>query len=215
MGVRRNQAVTRISARTPLFRSVWLLAAALILGCSSPDLEPLPADGRILAFGDSLTFGVGVAKTESYPAVLAELTGLEVINSGVSGETTDRALLRLKGELDRTRPSLLILAEGGNDILQNRNLAETKLNLAAMIELAANQSVPVVLIGIPEKKLFSSSAPLYEELAIENQLVFDGRLIASLLRTPSYKSDRVHFNEQGYRQMAESIYELLLESGAI
>ena len=74
---------------------VWLLLALLLVtGCERQLLSPLPADGVILAFGDSLTVGVGADSSRSYPSVLEELTGLRVINAGVSGETTGGGLRR-------------------------------------------------------------------------------------------------------------------------
>lgn len=191
------------------------IVTVMLNGCSPDKLDPIENGGTILAFGDSLTAGLGAAKTSSYPAVLVDLTGLNVINAGVSGETTDEGLERLPQEFDRTDPDLLILIEGGNDILQNRSHSEIKGNIEAMIELANSRGIPVVLIGVPQKALFSNSAPLYEELAEQYQLVFDGDLIADLQRSPSLKSDRVHFNEKGYRRMAESIYNLLGENGAL
>lgn len=194
---------------------IWVLLALALLACSSPEYEPLPPDGVILAFGDSLTVGVGATRDNSYPSVLARLSGLQVINSGVSGETTRYGLDRLKTELAEARPDLLILAEGGNDILRNQDPDEIKANLSAMIELANQDGIPVVLLGIPEKKLFSDSAPLYRELAEEHQLVFDGELVADLLRTPSLKSDQIHLNAAGYRQMAEAIHELLIDAGLL
>jgi lysophospholipase L1-like esterase len=184
-------------------------------GCSSTKLTALPQDGVILAFGDSLTYGTGVKQSQSYPAVLEELTGIKVVNSGVSGETTDEGLKRLPGVLDKVSPDLLILIEGGNDILRNSDLAQTKRNLASMIELAQQRGVQVVLLGVPEKSLFSNSADLYSELAKEYQLVFDNSLIAELQRSPPLKSDPVHFNQAGYRKMAESIHALLLENGGL
>lgn len=196
-------------------RWALLLLILAVLGCSSPELESLAPGSRILAFGDSLTYGVGTTRDKSYPAVLSSLTGLQVINAGVSGETTAEGLVRLDGELENSQPELLILLEGGNDILRNRNPAETKSNLAAMIRLAANRDIPVLLLGVPEKKLFSGAAPLYQELAIEHQLLFDATLVASLLRNPAYKSDMVHLNAEGYRKMAEAIQGLLEDSGAI
>ena len=84
-----------------------------------------------------------------------------------------------------------------------------------MIQMAKGRGIQVVLIGVPEKRLFSSSAPLYEELAEKHDLVFDADMIGSLMRNPSMKSDAVHFNEAGYASMAKSIYELLSEYGAI
>ena len=199
-----------------LFQIISVALITLLLsGCSDPKLEPIKYGGSILAFGDSLTFGVGTAQSNSYPAVLAELSGLNVINAGISGETTDSGLKRLPLELDRTSPDLLILIEGGNDILQNKSEPAIKSNLRKMIELAQSRGIPVVLIGVPQKRLFSDSAPLYQELAQDYQLVFDGDLIGSLIRSPSLKSDHVHFNTQGYRKMAESIYELLSDNGAL
>ncbi|TAA48573.1 arylesterase [Corallincola spongiicola] len=183
-------------------------------GCSQPKLQPLPYGARILAFGDSLTAGYGVERIYSYPSVLAELSGRDVINAGVSGELTKQGLKRLPFLLDQTMPELLLLIEGGNDILQNRPANETKQNLAKMIEMAQGRGIPVVLVGIPEKSLFSSSAALYRELAEEYDLVFDGNLMAALQRSPSLKSDYVHFNQQGYQQMAEGIFALLKENGA-
>ncbi|MCW8996080.1 MAG: GDSL-type esterase/lipase family protein, partial [Psychromonas sp.] len=187
----------------------------LLNACDAPKLKTIAKGGTILAFGDSLTLGVGTTKFKSYPAVLAELSGLNVINAGVSGETTDRGLKRLPMELERTFPDLIILIEGGNDILKNRSQSAIKQNLKRMIEIAESRGIPVVLIGVPKKSLFSDSAPLYEELAEHFKLVYDGELIADLLRSPSLKSDPIHFNEKGYQKMAESIYTLLENNGAL
>ena len=183
--------------------------------CGDTKLTPIPHNATILAFGDSLTYGKGVEEDQSYPSVLADLSNREVINAGISGETTKQGLARLNGVLEESDPHLMILLEGGNDILRNQNLSQTKQNLAAMIEMAQSQGVQVVLIGVPEKKLFSNSAKIFPELAEQYELVFDGELIASLLRSPQYKSDSVHFNALGYEKVAESIYELLLEKEAL
>jgi len=191
------------------------LVALCLQACGRVELNPLPEDGVILAFGDSLTVGVGAEKSESYPSILSSLCGCEVVNAGVSGELTSEGLKRLDKLLVNSRVDLLILLEGGNDILRNKNLVQTKQNLAQMIQLAKAYAIEVVLIGVPEKKLFSDSAPLYQELAEEYQLVFEEALIADLLAQPKYKSDAIHFNAKGYRVMAESIYELLVNHGAL
>ena len=192
-----------------------LLACTLLQGCSDERLPPLARDAKILAFGDSLTAGLGTSPANSYPSVLAQLSGRRVINAGVSGEVTADGLQRLGPLLDEERPQLLILLEGGNDILRNLDLNETRANLQQMIELARARNIPVVLIGVPQKSLFSSSAPLYSELAERYQLPFARSMIAELLRSPGYKSDAVHFNAAGYREMAEQIQELLEDEGAL
>lgn len=194
---------------------ILVLAAALFLvGCSSSKLDPLESGDVILAFGDSLTFGVGAHSENSYPSVLAGLSGFEVVNAGVSGETTSEGLKRLPQVLDKYSPSLLILLEGGNDILRNKPYDQIERNLDSMISEAKSRGVQVVLIGVPEKKLFSSSAPFYKKLAEKHELVFESKLVSGLMRSPSKKSDTVHFNKAGYAHMAEAINDLLLENGA-
>lgn len=194
------------------FFYLWVF---LLLGaCGEQRLSPIGPDGVILAFGDSLTVGVGTRPENSYPTVLASLTNVKVVGAGVSGETTVQGVKRLPAVLDRTRPDLLILIEGGNDILRNHKFDNIKLNLKNMIELAQARGVPVVLLGVPQKKLFSDAAPFYGELAQAYDLVYDGELLGDLLRSPGLKSDPIHLNEKGYRKMAEGIYELLKDNGA-
>jgi lysophospholipase L1-like esterase len=199
-------------------QSNYLLLSCLLFlqACSdSSSLALIPEDGVIVAFGDSLTVGVGASDVHSYPVVLSNLTARRVISAGVSGEETTQGLTRLPVLLDEFKPNLLILLTGGNDILRNKNLQNTKQNLAAMIELSQARGVQVVLIGVPEKKLFSDVAPLYEELAKQYGLVFADDLLSGLLRDNEYKSDAVHLNQQGYRVMAESIHQLLVKHGAL
>ena len=196
---------------------MWLVVPALLLlaGCGEAPLDRLSAGDRILAFGDSLTEGVGAPDGAAYPAQLEALTGHAVINAGVSGETTAEALTRLPAVLDRHEPALMILLTGGNDVLQNREPVRAKANIARMIEMARGRGVQVVLVGVPKKSLFSNSAPLYRELADFYHVVLVDDLVASLLRRPGYKSDAVHLNAAGYRAMAERLDEVLRESGAL
>lgn len=195
---------------------LFSLCLCLLKACSeSVSLDPVPENGVILAFGDSLTVGVGATPSTNYPAVLMELSGREVIEAVVSGEKTAEGLLRLSKTLTQVNPDFLILLEGGNDILRNKSAQNIKQNLAAMIELAQSNGVQVVLIGVPEKKLFSKVAPLYEELAEQYNVAFADDLLADLLRENKYKSDAIHLNSQGYRLMAESIYQLLVKHGAL
>ena len=200
-----------------MIRTIILLSLVFLQACSNdaPSLRFIPQDGVILAFGDSLTVGVGASQATSYPSMLAQLSNRHVVNAGVSGEETTAGLKRLPVLLDEVVPNLLLLLEGGNDILRNKNLLQTKQNLAAMIELAQTRGIEVVLIGVPEKKIFSDVHPLYEELAIEYKLVFADDLLSSLLRKNKYKSDAVHLNDQGYRAMAESLHTMLVEYGGL
>lgn len=193
----------------------WLIVVVLFLGgCSDTALSPLNSGDIIVAFGDSLTAGKGVSEENAYPAVLSELTGFRVINAGISGETTEEGLSRLADVIDQEKPSLLILFEGGNDILRNYDLSETKQNLDDMINIVKERDVQLVLVGVPRKQLFSSTAGFYTELAETHKLPIQDDIVASLLRKPAMKSDNVHFNVNGYRALAQAIQEMLREAGA-
>jgi len=193
---------------------VWLMLSLLLLSaCGESKLEPLKSGDLILAFGDSLTAGKGVSSEQAYPSVLSDLSGFDVFNAGISGETTAEGLQRLPGVLDQTEPALVVLFEGGNDILRNHNLSETKQNLEKMILLAKGQGAQVVLVGLPRKQLFSDTAELYKELADTHSLPIEDDIVASLLRKPSMKSDSVHFNAAGYRELAKEIHATLEDAG--
>lgn len=209
---KRIMISTRIRA---LAYSLMLSMLSLINGCGSPELSRLASDGTILAFGDSLTVGIGTTSRNSYPSILSDLVDVTVVGSGVSGETTAEGVARLAGELSKIDPDLLILLEGGNDILRNVPPDQIKSNLAQMIQLAQQQGTEVLLIGVPEKGLFSKVAPFYQELAEEYDVLLIENLVGELLRNPRYKSDPIHLNGEGYRVMAESLVQTLEQSGAI
>lgn len=198
---------------------IWLglvcVACLFLQACSGPKLEPLSVNADILAFGDSLTYGKGAHEGGDYPAVLSGLTGLSVINAGISGETTTQGLSRLSDLLEQVSPQLLILLEGGNDFLRNTAADITKANLAKMIELAQARSIPVILIAVPQKSLFLTDASFYSELAKTYGVILIEDTLSELLKSPSMRSDRIHLNNKGYQALAEAIHVNLLEAGAL
>ncbi|WP_210396851.1 arylesterase [Motiliproteus sediminis] len=199
--------------------AVWILLLALLTltACSddAPRLAPLSPGARVLAFGDSLTFGTGASAEHSYPAQLAQLTGLNLIRSGVPGEVSADGLARLPGELDTHQPQLLLLCHGGNDLLRKRDKGQLKANLRAMVQLARDRGIQVVLIGVPKLGLLLSPEPLYAELAEEMALPFEAEALSDILADNSLKSDAIHPNAAGYRALAERLQQLLKNSGAL
>ena len=194
----------------------YCLFLLLICGCGKePGLSRLPADAVILAFGDSLTHGNGASSGESYPAVLERLSGRKVVNAGISGEESAQGLERLPDLLDQYRPQMLILCHGGNDILRKRGEAAMEENIRRMIVLAQERKVQIVLLGVPKPGLFLSSADVYSRIADSTGVVYIEDIIPDVLGDNALKSDSVHPNGDGYRVIAETIYEVLQERGAI
>lgn len=192
-----------------------LVYMCVIMACSSPSLPPLPSNGVVLAFGDSLTYGTGAAKSASYPVVLSELIGREVVNAGIPGEISAQGLARLPSVLAEVRPDILLLCHGGNDFLRQFDEAETKQNIAEMIRLAQQQNISVVLIGVPKFGFFLSPADFYKELAREFNIPYESHALSDILSSNSLKSDTVHPNALGYKVFAQSILTVLQEAGSL
>jgi len=184
-------------------------------GDPPPQLPKLSADAVILAFGDSLTYGTGVKDYQSYPAVLSQLIGREVVNAGVPGEVSAAGLKRLPIEIDRVDPDLLILCHGGNDMLRKKDMGQAEANIRQMIRLARGQGIPVLMLGVPKPGLFLSAADHYQRIADDLQVPIEDEIIPELLGDNAYKSDAVHPNAKGYKRIAESVAALLKETGAI
>ncbi len=196
---------------------VAALLALLLLACSpaADRLPPLPGDGVILAFGDSVTHGTGAGPGESYPEVLAGLTGRRVVNAGIPGETTAEGVARLPGVLERERPALMILCHGGNDLLRHLDRREAADNLRTMVRMARDRGVSVVLVSVPAPDFSLSPPPFYAEVAREFRIPCEGKVFARVLGKRSLKADVIHPNAAGYRLFAEALARLLKKSGAL
>jgi len=204
--------------RWAIGRCNWVLAAFLALGlaaCGPPELPRLGPDARLLAFGDSLTHGVGAAADQSYPAVLAERLDREVVRSGEPGERSDAARKRLPRVLDRVEPDLVVLCHGGNDILDGRDPAAIRAALEAMVRTIQQRGIPVVLIGVPAKGELGGTAALYYEVAQATGVPLEDEALETIIADASLKSDPVHPNAAGYRKLARGVHRLLIETGAV
>ena len=169
----------------------------------------------VLAFGDSLTYGYG-AVDQAYPQQLEMMIGRKVINAGISGEVSATGLKRLPKLLAKHQPALVILCHGGNDILRRYSKETLKSNLRKMIALSRANGAQVLLVGVPGFGLLGlSTVPLYEELAEEENVLYEGSVLEMIENEPNLKSDRIHPNAMGYKVMAEAFKELLHENGLI
>jgi len=207
----------RRSRGAAMAAAALLLAVCALAGCegSAPKIAKLPADAVVLAFGDSLTYGTGAQEDDSYPAVLQDLIGRTVRSAGVPGEVSAAGLARLPSALDHYQPRLLILCHGGNDFLRRLGDAQAAENLRAMVRIARQRGIDVVLIAVPKPGLLPSPPDFYAEIAREFGLAYEAEALKTILRDNALKSDLAHPNAKGYAQLAQAVAALLKSSGAL
>ena len=198
-------------------RSLFTLFALFLLAACerAPTLPKLSPHDVIVAFGDSLTHGTGASDDTAYPAVLASLTGRTVINAGVPGDTTSSGLQRLPEVLAEHKPRLVLLCLGGNDMLRKQPEASTENNLRLLVQTIRASGANVVLIGVPEPKLFGGAPDFYTRIADEMKLPLEREIFNEVLKDNRLKSDPIHANAAGYRQVAERLAAFLKETGAL
>ena len=199
-----------------IFLLMMILAVFAIVACQKPARLPVLAKSDVVvAFGDSITFGIGAGPQESYPAVLEQIIGRRVVNAGISGEVTAEGLSRLPQILEQEKPALLILCHGGNDNLRRLGRGQAANNIREMIRLSEQKGAAVVLIAVPGLSLSVYPESLYKDIAKEFKIPLEEKTLSDILSDNSLKSDLIHPNAAGYRHLAEAVAALLKKSGAI
>lgn len=213
---------SHISASFARRQLLTVLAAATLLsacGKRTPKAQALPAGSTVLALGDSLTSGVGATPDTAYPTVLQSLTGWQVVNGGVSGDTTAQALARLPALLQEHQPRLVIVSIGGNDFLRQMSAGTAKSTIREISRTAQSSGAQVLLVAVPQVSLLAAGTgslkdhPLYAELAEELKLPLHAEGWADVLSKPDLRADTVHANAQGYRVFAEGLAQTLRKVG--
>ncbi len=208
----------------PLRRILVLIVSAFVTvpwyltpagaSSSTPDTRP-----RIVAFGDSLTAGLGVPAEESYPAQLQRrLDALgytyRVINAGVSGDTTAGGLRRVSWILTN-KPDLVILELGANDGLRGLSIDQTRHNLREIIQRLRGAGVGIVLAGMKLPPNYGQDylarfEGIYPLLAKEYRLPLIPFFLEGVGGSPSLnQADGIHPTAKGYALVVEQVLRIL------
>ncbi len=173
----------------------------------------------IVAFGDSLTAGLGVPANQAYPAQLAKkLTTsgylAKVVNAGVSGETTAGGLRRIRWIL-KNKPDIVILCLGANDGLRGLSLIEMEKNLSKIITALQKEKVVVVLAGmkIPPNygiRYTRAFEDIYPKLAKRFELTLIPFLLEGVATRPTLnQADGIHPTAGGYKIIVDHIWPII------
>ena len=206
---------------------------AVVAGCggcgSEPARAPAEAAGgavqasrptapgpRIVFLGDSLTAGYGLDAREAYPSLVADRLraaglGFEVVNAGVSGDTSAGGLSRLDWSLEGD-VRVLVLALGGNDALRGLGTAELARNLSRIIERATARGVRVILAGMEAPPNLgpaytSAFRAVYRDLAARYRVAFLPFLLDGVAGVPALnQADGIHPNAAGAKRVADLVW---------
>jgi acyl-CoA thioesterase-1 len=200
------------------------LTAALALALALVGAAPAGAAGpvRIVALGDSLTHGYGLPPDQAFPAQLDVWLAAhgapeaEVINAGVSGDTTAGGRARLAWSL-ADGADALIVALGGNDLLRGIDPAESRANLDAILAQAQARGLPVLLSGMraplnygPDFK--AAFDAMYPELAAARGALYDPFFLDGVAEDRAlWQEDGLHPNAEGVRRIVERLGPRVLE----
>ena len=174
---------------------------------------------RIAVLGDSLTAGLGVASAASYPSLLQErldAAGLdfEIVNAGVSGDTSAGGLARLDWALDGD-VRVLIVALGGNDGLRGLPAEELQPNLAQIIERAQARGITVILAGMEAPPNYGrdyivSFHKVYPALAAQYRVALVPFLLQGVAGDETLNQrDGIHPTAAGARIVADNVWAVL------
>ena len=174
------------------------------------------AESVIIAFGDSLTAGLGVTPEDSYPARLqaklrAEGYAYRVVNAGSSGDTTAGGLRRVDWAL-KNRPDIVIVALGANDALRGQDLAGVRANLDAMVARFQKAGARVLVAGMEVPPNYGARYAadlrrLYADVARQRKAAFMPFLLDGVAGNPRLNQpDGIHPTAEGYRVVVEHLW---------
>jgi acyl-CoA thioesterase-1 len=196
-------------------RVVPFVALLLVVSCG----QVRGAERVIVALGDSLTAGLGVAPDETYPARLQEMLTRDgyvyrVVNAGASGDTTAGGRRRLNWAL-KQYPDIMIVALGANDGLRGQPPSATRENLGAILDTLQTQRIPVLLAGmrVPPnygREFSRDFEAVFAQLGKRPGVVFMPFLLDGVAANPRLNQpDGIHPTAEGYRVIAKRMYPYL------
>jgi len=221
-----------ISSRQNSFLLATL--AALVIGCGSPPpsstqpaappVDPVvdvAAAARIVVLGDSLAAGLGLAEAEAFPAVAESLLRTEgfdvdIINAGVSGDTTAGGLSRIAWVLQQPA-EILVVELGGNDALRGQPLKNTEKNLRQIVRLGRESGAEIVLLGMDVPTNYgpdyaSAFAEIYFRISEEEEVLLVPGFVHELGADPTLlQPDGLHPTAEGQRRLALVVLPVLIE----
>lgn len=162
----------------------------------------------IIAFGDSLVVGAGATSGNDFISLLSKKIGQDIINLGVSGNTTADGLARIN-QLDPYNPKVVLLLFGGNDHLKKVPIEMTFENLGKIIEHVQSRGAIVLLFGVKGNLFGDKFKSKFEKLREKYGTAYVSDVLDGLFGKNEFMADPIHPNDAGNRVIAERVYPVL------
>jgi len=184
-----------------------LLVGSLFISCG-PRIANRDSIGRtIICFGNSITEGVGAGAGQDYPSHIQQMTDVQVINAGVAGDTTGDGLKRIETDVLGHNPKIVIVEFGANDFLKKIPKEETFKNMELIVQQLHNNGVIVVVAVVRTGILTDSYVQGFQDIAKKYRALLIPDILRGILTNPKLKYDQIHPNSEGYKIIAERIYQ--------
>jgi len=183
----------------------------IMTGCQQPIANRDSTGTTVVCFGDSLTAGYGAAEGHDYPSLLGQLIKWPVINAGVSGNTTAEALNRLDQDVLTHDPKMVIITLGANDFFRSVPKKGTLANMTQIIERIKAHKAMVVWAAVQTGIFGDGYIDDFKALANREHILLIPNILQGIIDNPQYKYDQIHPNDEGYKIMAERIYQKIKE----
>jgi len=189
-------------------KSILILVLAILMaGCRPSFFHHHSSKPPIVCFGASLTLGKGADKGHDYPSLLRAMVKVPVINAGIKGNTTRDELNRLQHDVLELNPQMVIITQRAGDLSCGIPKEQTIKNLEMMIDRIQSQKAVVVLVTFEPDNLEENYFKDFRDLARDKHVVLVADVINDVETNPQYMHDRVHPNNEGYRLVAQRVYE--------
>ena len=191
------------------FVLVAVLLGAYFLRDDSIEIRNFPPKGsKVVAFGDSLVYGVGAETGGGFVTMLSERLGVEIVNLGRGGDTTKLGLNRI-AEVQNMKPDIVLVLLGGNDAIRRVDEDVVFQNLEQIVTTLQNDGAVVVLLGIKGGLFGDDYARDFRKLAKERGTPHVSDVLDGLFSNTKYMSDFIHPNELGYTDIADRVEPIL------
>ena len=162
------------------------------------------ANWNIVVFGDSLSYGQGAGRDESYPALLEQSLGRPVINLGRNGETAVGAAGRIAEALAE-EPYMVLLEFGGNDLMRSVPFERTVSAMEQMVDAVQAAGAVAVIVDTGGSSLTGRYSRAYQKIARQKGAAFVPGILDGIFGKRGLMSDQIHPNAAGYKIIAEKI----------